>query len=105
VDIIEQSERRLRLRVRGRISMAVCTLDRASDTAEVTHAALGIGYRRKRLALSSIANVAVRRRARRKVYRPVLEVRFGDAIPLGDYGKEEALDVVRAIRDFLRIAQ
>src|ERR1700753_1129226 len=102
MDIIEHSAQRIRLRVGGGASTAICTRDRASGTAEVTRALVGVRYRRKRVALSSVANVAVRRRTKGKAYRPVLEMRFGDAIPLGDYGKDEALDAARAIRDFLR---
>jgi hypothetical protein len=105
LDIIEQSEECLRLRVRGRASTVICTLDRASGMAEVVRLALGIPYRRKRVALSSITSVAVRRRTRGKIYRAVLEVRFGDAIAIGDTGKDEALGSAQAIRDFLRLAK
>jgi hypothetical protein len=102
VDVIERNEQRLRLKVGGLASTAICTLDRASGMAEVSRLALGIRYRRERVALSDIADVVVQRRSQRKSYRPLLEVRLGADIPLGHYSKDEALEAARAIRDFLR---
>ena len=102
MDVIEHTEQRLRLKVGGLASTAICTLDRASGTAEIARLALGIPYRRERVPLSDIANVVVQRRKRRKAYQPLIEMRPGTDIPLGHYGKEEALDAARAIRDFLR---
>ena len=102
VDVIEQSAQRLQLRVGGLVSTAICTLDRASGTAEVARLTLGIAYRRERVPLSDIADVIVQRRSRRTSYRALIEVRPGLDIALGHYSKEEALEAARAIRDFLR---
>ncbi|MEJ0025126.1 MAG: hypothetical protein WDN01_03770 [Rhizomicrobium sp.] len=102
VKIIERSDKRLKVHCGERsASASVCTIDRDLDIAEISWLTLRIPFRRKRVALSNVLDIAVRRRAHRKVYQPVVELRVGGTISLGGYTKEEAMEAARAIRDFL----
>ncbi len=106
VKIIERSNRRLKVRCDGQaITSSICTLDVDRNTAEFSSRVFQVPYRNTRVALSSVANVVVQRRSRRKDYRAICELRAGPSISLGSYTKEEALEIAKAIRDFLRESQ
>jgi hypothetical protein len=105
IEIIENSGRRLRLRLGGHgISTGICTLDRDSNTAEFLRLAFRIPYQRTRIACSDLRDVVVKRKTRGKTYHPMLEVRLGQDISMGGYSKNDALEAARAIRDFLQTA-
>src|SRR5271166_5249489 len=98
--IIENSTRRLELRLaRHGVSAGLCVLDRDSGEAAITRFALGIPYLWKRLPLSQITGVIVRRGTQRRAYHPMLELTFGDALSIGGYTKDDALEAARAIKD------
>ncbi|HEY0301634.1 MAG TPA: hypothetical protein VGC36_09890 [Rhizomicrobium sp.] len=102
IEVIENSLQRLRLRLGGwRVGAGVCTLDRETDIADFARLALHVPYRHRRVALGDVRSVVVKRRGRRKAYCPVVEVRIGEPISLGEYTKQDALEAARAIRDFL----
>lgn len=104
--VIENSARRLRLRLDGRgVSTGICSLDRERCVAHVVRYALGIPYRRRQIALSQIMGVAVKRKGDRGVYYPMLELRFGEDVSIGGYTKEDAMKAARAIRDFLKTSR
>jgi hypothetical protein len=103
VEVLEKSERRLRLKLSGAAMSVLCTLDLEKNVAEVARTALSIPYRRERIPLSSVFGISVRKRSRRKIYENVFDSRVGEPMKFGSYSKEDALEAARAIREFLRV--
>ncbi|MEI9886827.1 MAG: hypothetical protein WDN08_10070 [Rhizomicrobium sp.] len=102
IEVLENSAQRLRLRLGGwGVGAGICTFDRENNLADFVRLALRVPYRRRRIAFADVHSVVVRRRKRLKMYSPMVEVRSGRSISLGDYTKEEAMEAARAIRDFL----
>ena len=64
-----------------------------------------IPYHFKRIALSEIKGVGVKRKGVKKIYNPILELRSGKDISIGGYTKEDAVEAARAIRDFLKMTR
>lgn len=104
--VLKQSAQRLQLRLglRG-ISTGICTLDRERNVADIAQFALAIPYHFKRVALSEIKGVGVKRKGLRKIYNPILELRSGRGVSIGGYTKEDAVEAARAIRDFLKMSR
>ena len=102
IQVIENSTNRLQLRLGGwGISTGLCTLDRENNVAEFARLALRVPYARKRVALTDVRSVMVKRRGRRKTYHPVVELRLERAISMGGYTKADALEAAKVIKDFL----
>ena len=104
--VIKQTAQRLQLRLglRG-ISTGICTLDRERNVADVARFALTIPYHFRRVALSDIKGVGVKRKGLKKIYNPILELKTGKDISIGGYTKEDAVEAARAIRDFLKMTR
>lgn len=104
--VIKQSEQRLQLRLGSRgISTGICTLDRERNVADIARFALAVPYHFRRVPLSEIKGVGVRRKGLKKIYNPFLELRSGKDVSIGGYSKEDAVEAARAIRDFLKMAR
>lgn len=99
--IIENSARRLELRVEG-VAGGLCVLDRNAGEAEVTRFVVGIPWSKKRMSLSQISDITVKRPNERKTYYATLRLTNGEDILIGGTTKEDAMDAARAIKDFLR---
>jgi hypothetical protein len=103
VKIVEKSADRLTVQLSQRTSSRVCALDRARDTTTVTQFAFIIPFRRSQVPLSDVRTAFVERRRGQTSYYAILETRRGSKIAIGECTKEDALAVVKAIRDFLGI--
>ena len=101
--IVENTCERLALRIsRFGLSTGVCVLDRKSGATTVTRFALIVPYFRRRVSLSQVREVTVRRVGEQSGYRPVLKIALGREIVLGEFDKDDALEAAKLIRDFLR---
>jgi hypothetical protein len=100
--IVENSCERLALRLsRFGLSTGVCVLDRKRDATTVMRFALIVPYFRRRVPLSQVRDVTVRRTGEHGGYRTVLKMGLGREIALGEFNKDDALAAAKAIRDFL----
>jgi secreted protein with Ig-like and vWFA domain len=103
LEIVESTADRLALRLKTNIfSTGHLDFDRNSDVTTITWLAVVIPYLRKQFPVSTIRDVSVRRRGRRKLYSPVLNLGLGRTISIGDFTKDDAFAAARAIRDFLQ---
>jgi hypothetical protein len=101
--IVEKTPEYLALRLTRRgMHTTICVLDRARNAATIVRIALIIPYFRRRVPLSHIRDVAVRRSGGRSAYRTALRLGFDSAVTVGEFTKDEALEVAKAIRDFLK---
>ena len=101
--IIEDSVTRLQLRVdRNGFRTGLCVLERERDEAEITRFALGVPVQHRRLQLSTISDVMVRRRPSSRDYHPVLVLGSGRTISIGICSKNDAIATMKAIRRFLK---
>ena len=100
--IIENSARRLELRVEGTGTGGLCVLDRNTGEVEVTRFIVGFPYSKKRMSLAQVSDITVKRPSERKTYYATLRLTSGEDIVIGGTSKEDAMDAARAIRDFLR---
>ena len=100
--VIENSARRLELRVESSGTSGLCVLDRNTGEAEITRFVIGLPYSRKRVSLGQVADVTVKRPNERKTYYATLRLTNGEDLSVGGTTKEDAMDAARAIRDFLR---
>ncbi len=101
--VIENSARRLELRVSGTLEAGACVLDRNAGEAEVTRFLLGFPWSKKRVSLAQVANVTVKRPNSRKAYFATLQLTNGEDLMLGGTNKEDAMDAARTMRDFLKV--
>jgi hypothetical protein len=97
--IVEQTDRRLRLRV-GWLNASLCTLDRDAGHAEVERLFAGVPYWRRRLPLANVSGACVKKRSRNG-YCPRIDGLLRDSLDLAICSKEDALLTAQAIRDFL----
>jgi hypothetical protein len=100
--IIENSARRLDLRVEGMLHAAQCALDRNTGEAEIVRFVLGLPWIKRRVSLGQVSNVTVKRPNNRKSYFATLQLANGEELKLAGTSKDVAMDAARAIRDFLR---
>jgi hypothetical protein len=100
--IIENSAKRLELRIGSAGRVGVCVLDRGTGEAEVTRFVIGLPYSKKRVSLAQISDITVKRPTERKTYYATLRLTSGEDLAIGATNKEGAMDAARAIRDFLR---
>ena len=100
--IIENSAKRLELRIDGAVTAGLCILDRNTGEAEITRFIIGLPYSKRRVSLAQVSDITVKRPNARKAYYATLRLTSGDDVVLAGTTKDDAMDVARAIRDFLR---
>lgn len=98
---VERSGERWKMRVSGAFLSGVCELDRAANRVTVRRHMLDVPYFFTTFSLSEIGDITVLRHKRRRRYLAAIELRSGKKIPIGQFSKDEALEIARALRDFL----